>query len=149
MDIIPEFSTDPERLDTIAIHNFLSESAYWARGRSLATVQASIRGSLNFAAYHPETKHMLAYARAVTDRATMYYLADVFVLPEWRGRAIGRQLIQFAVQHPDLARLTGLLVTKDAAALYHDYGFRETAHNDRVAMMRVRAWLEAERNSIE
>ncbi|WHY20513.1 GNAT family N-acetyltransferase [Paenibacillus sp. G2S3] len=40
---------------------------------------------------------MIAFARLVTDGATMYYLCDVFVLDEYRGQGISKKLIDTIV----------------------------------------------------
>lgn len=116
-----EISTDPARIDIEVVHRFLNTS-YWAQGRSLETVERSIRNSLCFGAY---CRNQLAgFARAVTDRATFAYLADVFVLPEFRGRGIGKQLVGAMLDHPDLKSLPlTLLRTRDAHGLYTRFGF--------------------------
>ena len=44
-------STDDALLDVERIHRWLSEDAYWARGRSRETVERSLRHSVNVGAY--------------------------------------------------------------------------------------------------
>jgi GNAT superfamily N-acetyltransferase len=115
-------STDSARLDIAAIHGYLSGSAYWAMGRPLEVVRRSIENSLSFGVYKGGAQ--IGFARVVTDYATFAWLADVFVLPEFRGLGIGKWLIGVIVDHP---RLPGLrrwvLATKDAHGLYAQYGF--------------------------
>jgi len=36
---------------------------------------------------------LIGFARAVTDRVTLFYLTDVYVLPEWQGQGLGNWLI--------------------------------------------------------
>ena len=115
-------STDAARLDIEAIHKYLSESAYWAMGRPLEMVKRSILNSLPFGVY--EGAAQIGFARVVTDYATFAWLADVFVLPEFRGQGIGKWLIGVVVDHPDLQGLRRwILATKDAHGLYAQYGF--------------------------
>src|SRR5436309_835462 len=83
-------STDRERLNVSLIHNFLSDSAYWARSRSLEKVQQSIEHSLNFGVYKGDEQ--IGFARVVTDYATFAWLADVFILDEYRGRGLSKWL---------------------------------------------------------
>ena len=116
-----EISTDRARLNVDLIHAFLAES-YWAAGRSRAAVEKSISHSLCFGAYI--RGEQVAFARLVTDKATFGYLADVFVVPEWRGRGISKQLLQQILDHPDLADISLLLRTRDAHELYKRFGFR-------------------------
>ena len=117
-------STDRERLNVSLIHNFLSDSAYWARSRSLEKVQQSIEHSLNFGVYKGDEQ--IGFARVVTDYATFAWLADVFILDEYRGRGLSKWLIEVIVSHQ---RLQGfrrwVLATKDAHELYRRFGFAE------------------------
>jgi len=68
----------------------------------------------------------VGFARAITDRATYAYLADVFVLEEYQDRGLGSWLVSCVMEHPDLAGLRRWsLVTRDAHGLYARFGFRE------------------------
>lgn len=116
-----EISTDPSRLDVSLIHDFLSNS-YWATGRP-REVERSIKHSLCFGAY--ENGSQLAFARLVTDRSVFAYLADVFVVPDHRGRGISRLLLDAILAHPDLKDVRLFrLATRDAHGLYAKYGFK-------------------------
>jgi GNAT superfamily N-acetyltransferase len=120
MDI--EISTDPDRLDLSLIHGWLSEQSYWARGVPLDVVRRAIAGSLCFGVYLDGRQ--VGFARVVTDGATHAWLADVFILDEFRGRGYGKALVAAVVEHPDLQGLRRiLLATKDAHGLYAQYGF--------------------------
>ena len=115
-------STDRSRLDLDLIHRFLSEESYWAKGRSRDQVERSIENSICFGAYAGD--ELVGFARAVTDKATFAWLADVFVVPEHRGAGIGRRLVEAALGHPELADVyRWMLGTADAHELYRRYGF--------------------------
>ena len=128
-------STDRARLDVPLVHEYLSKNAYWALGRERHVVEQSIAASLNFGIYERRGA-MLGYARVVSDFATVYYLADVFVIPERQRQGLGRRLIEYVVTHPQLRALTGVLITKDAADLYRPFGFHDMQTIDRVALLR-------------
>ena len=83
-----EITTDQARVDVDVVHRFLSESAYWALGRSRATVEQSIRNSLCFSVLCEGGQ--VGFARVVSDRAVFAYLMDVFILPPWRGQGAMR-----------------------------------------------------------
>jgi GNAT superfamily N-acetyltransferase len=118
-----EFSSDPERIDIDVVHSFLSRS-YWAQGRSREVVERSLRNSLCFGVYLH--RHQIGFGRIVTDRAVYGYIADVFVLPEWRGRGIGKALMQTMLQHPDVVGLQVILLrSRDAQEFYRSLGFEE------------------------
>jgi GNAT superfamily N-acetyltransferase len=120
MDI--EISTDPERLDLGLIHRWLSEESYWACGRSPEVTWRAIENSIPFGVYLDGQQ--VGFARVVTDRATHAWLADVFILDEYRGRGYGKALVAAILEHPDLQGLRRwLLATKDAHGLYAQFGF--------------------------
>jgi GNAT superfamily N-acetyltransferase len=122
-------STDPSRLDARAIHAYLDRS-YWAAGIPMDVLERAIRGSLCFGLYDDDRQ--IGFARAVTDRATFAYLADVYVLESYRGRGLSKWLMRVIMAHPDLQRLRRFsLVTKDAHGLYAQFGFTPIAHADR------------------
>ena len=117
-----EISTDAARVDVAAVHSFLANS-YWAAGIPLETVAHSIQNSLCFGIYRGHEQ--LGFARVITDHATFAYLADVFVLPSFRGRGLGKWLMQCIVADPDLQGLRRWsLITRDAHGLYQAFGFQ-------------------------
>ena len=129
-------STDKSKLDIHFIHNYLSNESYWAKNIPADTVKKSIEGSCCFGLYVNENKNMQAatqtlqnirqvgFARVVTDYATFGYLADVFVIKEFRGKGLAKWMMEVIMGHPDLQGLRRwLLATKDAHELYARIGF--------------------------
>lgn len=120
-------STDKGRLDIPAIHAFLSKRSYWAKDRTLATVQKCIENSLTFGMYDSDS-NMVGFGRVVTDFTVFAFIMDVFILEEYRGRGLGKKLIDHIVNHPHLKNLKRWqLLTADAHGLYHRYGFKALA----------------------
>lgn len=131
-------STDPARLDIDVIHRFLTES-YWAGGVPREVVKRSIEHSLPFGLY--TENRQIGFARVITDYATFAYLADVFVLDEFRGEGLGKWLIEVVVSHPELAVLRRwMLATRDAHGLYRKSGFTELKQPER--------WMEKHRQNV-
>ena len=115
-------STDRTRLDLDAIHTYLSEKSYWARGRSFDQISTAIENSVPFGLYHGAEQ--VGFARIVSDWATFAWLADVYVLPEHRGIGLGKALVGAALAHPSVRGLPRvMLATADAHKLYEQYGF--------------------------
>jgi len=114
-------STDLERLDLNLIHGFLT-NCYWAKSIPRDVVARSIQNSLCFGVY--AAGKQVAFARVVSDFATYAYIGDVFVLEPFRGRGLGKWMMESVMQHP---RLQGLrrwsLVTRDTHGLYAKFGF--------------------------
>jgi GNAT superfamily N-acetyltransferase len=114
-------SDDAARLDRDVIERFLTGS-YWAKNIPRATLDKSLRNSLCFALL--EGERQIGFARVVSDSATIAYLADVFVLPEFRGRGLATWLLTCVLAHPELQGLRRwVLATRDAHGLYRKLGF--------------------------
>ena len=114
-------STDRERLDLDVVYGFLTE-CYWAKGIPRDVVARSIENSLCFGLY-AEGKQV-GFARVISDYATYAYIGDVFVLDSFRGRGLGKWLMECIMQHPQLQGLRRWsLVTRDAHGLYAQLGF--------------------------
>lgn len=115
-------SADKAKLDIHLIHQFLSQEAYWCLNIPLDIVQRSIDNSVCFGVYDGEQQ--VGFARVVTDLATFGYLADVFILPEHRGKGLSKKLMTFIMAYPALQGLRRMmLVTRDAHGLYRQFGF--------------------------
>src|SRR5262252_8580702 len=125
-----EITCDPTRLDIGAIHGFLSQ-AYWSAGVPRAVVERAIANSLCFGVFHHGQQ--VGFARVVTDKATFAYLADVYIVPEHRGKGLSLRLLERVIQHADLQGLRRiLLATRDAHALYAKFGFKPLAAPGRI-----------------
>jgi GNAT superfamily N-acetyltransferase len=116
-----EISDDPKRIELDTVARFLS-SSYWASGRSREIIERSIEHSLCIGAYRDGEQ--VAFARVVTDFAVMFWICDVFVAEEHRGRGLGKTMMARILEDARLCQLTGLLATKDAHSLYAQFGFR-------------------------
>jgi GNAT superfamily N-acetyltransferase len=125
-----EISFDPARVDVEAAHAFLA-GTYWARDIPLEVVRKAIANSLCVALL--QAGRQVGFARVVTDRATFGYLADVYVLEEFRGRGLSKRMLEALFAHPELQGLRRtMLVTRDAHGLYAGFGFTALAHPERV-----------------
>lgn len=104
----------------------LLEQSYWAEGRSVETIRISIKNSLSYAVFDSNNDCLIAFARVITDYATMYYLTDVIVDINYRRKGIGKILLDWIVGNEEVLDVKyGMLTTRDAEDLYKKYGFRE------------------------
>jgi GNAT superfamily N-acetyltransferase len=123
-------STDRRRLQLEIIHKYLSQESYWAQERTAEQTATAIKNSLPFGVYKGEDQ--VGFARVVTDYATFAYLGDVFVLPEYQGKGLGKFLMRAILAHPDLQNFRRwILATRDAHALYEKYEFAALRHPER------------------
>lgn len=141
MDLIKDgfsISMEKEKMDIDLIHSFL-DGTYWAEGISKDTIRRSIEGSICFGVF--ENNKQIGFARMITDKATFAYLADVFIIEEYRGRGLSKWLMEVIMSHPDLQGLRRMiLVTKDAHGLYKQFGF--------VPLINVDRWMQILDNDV-
>lgn len=119
-----ELDDDRGRVDRELVHRYLSEESYWAAGRPRSVTDELIAGAARVVGLYRDGCQ-LGFTRTVSDRHTTSYLADVFVLPEHRGRGLGVELVRFTVDEGPCAGTKWLLHTADAHALYRKLGFTE------------------------
>ena len=123
-------STDKSKFDFKVIYNYLSKESYWAKGISEDLFKRSIANSICFGVFNGTEQ--VGFARAVSDKATYAYIADVFILPEHRGKNLSKQLMETILHFPELQGLRRwVLATADAHGLYAQYGFTPIAKPER------------------
>lgn len=116
-------SDDPSLVDLDLTWGFLRTS-YWSPNIPREMVARAISGSLVTGLYEEQSGAQAGFARAVTDRATFAWIADVFVVEPHRGRGLGAWLVETLLAHPDLQGLRSIvLATADAHGLYRRFGF--------------------------
>ena len=106
------------------MHRFLSEESYWATGRARDTQDRLIAEAARVVGLY-DGDRQVGFARAATDGVSFVYLADVYVLPEYRGRGLGEELVREMVERGPLAHLKWLLHTSDMHPLYRKLGFTD------------------------
>jgi GNAT superfamily N-acetyltransferase len=128
-------STDRSKLDLDVIHRFLARS-YWAAGIRRETVVRSIENSLCFGVY--DHARQIGFARVISDLATYAYIADVFIVEDYRGRGLGKELMATIMAHPELQGLRQwTLGTRDAQGLYAQFGFKPVANRRGRTIMEI------------
>lgn len=123
----PTFETDddPARVDGDAVWRLLSEHAYWGRWRGRPDFDRQLAGAWRVVgAYDVASGALVGFARAISDGASIAYLADVIVDPAVRGQGIGQAIVAHLIEHGPGADFRWLLHTADAHGLYERFGFR-------------------------
>jgi GNAT superfamily N-acetyltransferase len=115
-------STDKNKLDVAVIHHYLSAASYWAQNIPLQKVERCIEHSFCFGVY--KNHEQVGFARLVTDYTTFAYLADVFILQQYRGMGLSKWLMQFITTNAEVQGLRRwMLATRDAHGLYTQFDF--------------------------
>jgi GNAT superfamily N-acetyltransferase len=111
---------DPSALDLDFIMAAL-RTTYWAPDRPRSVMEKALRHSVLLLLRHKEQP--IGFVRIVTDYATYAWLCDVFIVPEFRGRGLGKWLMACSQAHPATAVALQMLCTRDAHGLYEKFGF--------------------------
>ena len=115
---------DPSRVDVAAVWEFLSTEAYWGRQRTREIFERQFHTAWRVvAAYEIGSGKLVGFARALSDGFTIAYLADVFVLPEHRGRGLSVRMLSKMIDEGPGAGFRWMLHTRDAHGLYARFGF--------------------------
>jgi len=126
------FSAEKSRIDAVAVHRYLDQESYWAKGIPLDTVTRAIAHSICIGIYH-EGGALAGFGRMITDRATFGYLADIFVLSAHRGKGLSKVMMNQFCRLADQFQLRRfLLTTQDAHELYRQSGFEPFPYPERM-----------------
>ena len=109
-----------------SVHAFISQQSYWGRGRSREAMAQAIAGSARVVGLYRDGEQV-GFARAISDGAVIAYLADVYVLPAYRGHGLGLELVREIVDGGPRWNVRWLLHTADAQRLYAKLGFTAEA----------------------
>jgi GNAT superfamily N-acetyltransferase len=119
-----ELDDDRSRIDVAAVHRYLAEESYWARGRPYADVEELVGEAARVLGLYHDGRQ-IGFCRAARCAPGLFYLADVYVLEAFRGRGLGVELVREMVDDGPLAGKRWLLHTEDAHDLYRRLGFAE------------------------
>lgn len=116
-------TSDKHQLDLEYVNGFISQT-YWAKDRSLETMQTCVDNSLNFGVLL--NGKQIGYARVVTDYAQFAYLLDVFIDEKYQGLGYSKVLMKHILENESLKNVkVWRLSTSDAHELYRKFGFTE------------------------
>ncbi len=117
-----ELDDDRARMDVHAIHDYLSNEAYWSLGRTREAVEQTLATAFRVLGVFHDGRQV-GFCRAIADGLVHAYLADVYILDEHRGRGLGVAMVEEMVMRPPLNEARWLLHTRDAQTLYERFGF--------------------------
>jgi len=119
-------SDDPTLLDVDVIHGFLTR-CYWAKGIKKPRVQRVLENSYCFGLYEENSDgnvKQIGFARVLSDLSAIAYLMDVFVLEDYRGKGLGKWIVEEVLAYPTFEPVRRwILATEDAHSLYERHGF--------------------------
>ena len=127
------FSANKKKLDLEYIYNLLCVPSQYSTGLPLERFPLVIQNSVCFGVYH--NGKQVGFARVITDYSEFASIWDVFIDADHRGKGVGKQMMQYLLDHPFLKGIfRWFLMTEDAHGLYQKYGFKTEAYNPYVMM---------------
>jgi len=109
-------------MDFVEIMALLKQT-YWADKRPEEQVRKSIENSRCYGVYLEDAQKLVGFARVISDFATTYYLCDVIIDAAYQHRGLGKTLVSYIENLPEYQGLRGILITRDAHALYEKFGY--------------------------
>lgn len=112
------------RADEVEQAVALVEHEYWNTTTPRETCRRAHLGSPVWVGARDGEGRLIATARAIGDAAKHAWIYDVAVAPSWRGKGVGRAVVELLLDHP-LVRSVGAvhLQTRDAERFYAPLGF--------------------------
>ena len=124
-----ELSSDISRIQWERVHGWLS-SSYWSPGISLDRIKRGAANSALVLGAYVGTEQV-GFLRVVSDKSRFAYICDVWVDEKDRGKGIARQMVSYALAHPDFSTVNWLLATVDAHKVYSKLGFQALPNPER------------------
>lgn len=116
------FTDNTDRIKLDEVCDLLWQS-HWAKSRPAETIAKTIESSLCFSIYHNNIQ--VGFARVISDYAVYSLILDVIIDEEYRGKGLGKKLINLINLHPSIRNTSKVLWTKYAEKLYLQSGFKE------------------------
>ncbi|HEX2905457.1 MAG TPA: GNAT family N-acetyltransferase, partial [Phototrophicaceae bacterium] len=118
-----------ERAPTLAEYTRMTLAVGWESFTNFAAVELALKNSL----YHViayDHGEIVGMARVVGDGAMFYYIQDVAVVPDQRGRGLGQllmnQIMAYLRANAPARAFIGLFATEGHDNFYRYYGFEQS-----------------------
>ncbi|MED0678731.1 GNAT family N-acetyltransferase [Aneurinibacillus thermoaerophilus] len=101
------------------------QSEWWTKGRQLPDIQLMLNHSLVIAFCDPVSKQLIAFSRVLTDYIYKALILDVIATPTYRGKGIGKALMDAIINHPSLKNVNHfeLYCRPEMIPFYQRWGF--------------------------
>ncbi|MGD1060348.1 MAG: GNAT family N-acetyltransferase [Methanomassiliicoccales archaeon] len=119
-----------DRIDEYQIDDLLElfKHTYWAPHRTYEDVAELIDNTdYNFGVVDESTGRLVGYTRVLSDHVYRAVVYDVVVHPDFRGKGLGRMVLDAVVSHPEIAEIEYLCLfcRPDVVELYRKMGFTD------------------------
>ncbi len=134
MNVITSYEFDELDFNVIVPE---TQNSYWGEGRTKDGIIQSFRNSFPVG-LRLQSGEQIGWARATSDTVYHAYIYDLQVMPAYRRRGFGNRLVKDLLNHPDLKRVTGwMLSTRNQHRLYRKFGFSDAVPGRYMTMIRT------------
>ncbi|HON56788.1 MAG TPA: GNAT family N-acetyltransferase [bacterium] len=109
------------------LYEFYRALNWWADSEpfNLDILQAIVQNSFCFAAAFDNNNKLIGIGRCLSDGASDAYIQDVGVLEKYRGKGIGKKIIELLINHLRSKNINwiSLIAEPNAAEFYYQFGF--------------------------
>jgi predicted GNAT family N-acyltransferase len=112
---------------------------WWAEDRTTEDLHAILQhSSFIIGIIDTQSDQLVGFARVLTDYTTLAYILDVIVSTSYRGKALGKLLMQSIIHHKKLKKVKKieLACKTEMIPFYEQFGFTE-AYTDTLVMRLV------------
>jgi len=109
----------------------LYKKFWWSNTRTRADVDVILDHSLSIGLIDNTTGTLIGFTRVVSDHFKYAFIFDVMLEESYRSQGLGRVLLETAINHPALQRVTvfELHCHPDMVAFYEKFGFTQDFQN--------------------
>lgn len=109
----------------------LYKQHWWTNTRTRADIDIILDHSLSIGLIDDTTDTLIGFTRIVSDHFKYAFIFDVMLDGAYRGKGLGRILMETALNHAALQRVTvfELHCHPDMVAFYEKFGFKEDFEN--------------------
>lgn len=103
----------------------LYQQMWWSNTRTRADVDTILAHSLSIGLVDEETDRLIGFTRIVSDHFKYAFIFDVLLEESYRGRGLGKYLMDAALNHEALQKITAfeLHCVEDKVSFYEQFGF--------------------------
>jgi ribosomal protein S18 acetylase RimI-like enzyme len=119
------YRTDHSAIDLPQLAHLFTTAGWGWRAADLSKLAALVEGSRFVVSAHEEAR-LVGFARAISDGVTNAYVSTVAVLPEYRKRGIGAELVKRLLEGRDTIRFV-LHAAPAVQDFYRRLGFEDAS----------------------
>jgi ribosomal protein S18 acetylase RimI-like enzyme len=122
------YRTDHSAIDLLQLGTLFITAGWGWRAEDPVKLGALLEGSRYVASAHDDERdhQLVGFARAISDGVTNAYVSTVAVLPEYRGKRIGAELVKRLLEGRDTIRFV-LHAAPGVQDFYRKLGFEDAS----------------------